>query len=65
MFTVDLIIESLLGLEYYNTLKEANDPATMRRVLITKWMYVQGFLNNVFPPAERFVPFHRLNSLED
>lgn len=61
---VDLIIESMLGLEYYNRLKAENDPTIMRRVLVTKWMYILGFLNDVFPPAERFVPFHRVNAEE-
>lgn len=60
----DIIIETLLGLESYRALREHADPADLHRLLICKWIYVQGFLNNDFPATERYVPAHLQDELD-
>lgn len=41
-------------------MKASNDRVTQHRILIAKWLYVHGFLNNIFPPEGKFIPFHFL-----
>jgi hypothetical protein len=62
---LDIVLEQLAGLEMYAMMKNSEDPEVRRRVLLGKWFYIQGFLNEVFPPTERFVPAHIAASLDD
>jgi hypothetical protein len=62
---VDVVMESLVGMELYGELRRSTDLAVQRRVLIAKWMYIQGFLNSDFPAVERYVPAHLQRELED
>jgi hypothetical protein len=58
-------MESLVGMELYAELKNSTEPAVQRRVLVAKWVYIQGFLNNDFPAQERYVPAHLQREVED
>jgi len=55
---VDLVIETIAGMEAHLAMKVSNDPLVQRRVLVAKWLYTQGFLTTDFPAQERFVPHH-------
>lgn len=57
-------METLAGQQAYADLKASTDPQIQRRVLISKWMYVHGFLNDRFPPVKRYIPSHVLEKLE-
>lgn len=52
-------------MEYYKQLTLSKDPLIKRRILLAKWMYVQGFLNTDFPPTERYIPHHLQREVED
>lgn len=58
IFTIDVVMESLAGVELYQVLKTSGDPSTQRKILVTKWMYVHGFLNKDFPLTEKYIPDH-------
>ena len=57
----DLILETIGGLEFSKVMAryaEAGAVEVRRKLLLVKWLYVQGFLTNDFPPRERFTPHH-------
>jgi hypothetical protein len=35
------------------------DVVLRRRILLTKWLYVHGFLDEDFPPTTKFIPVNR------
>ena len=35
------------------------DVVLRRRILLTKWLYVHGFLDEDFPPTIKFIPVNR------
>jgi hypothetical protein len=72
--TVDVLCESLIGLEPYVAMKVdaglhsdrdgegdgGGDVVLRRRILLTKWLYVHGFLDvEDFPPTSKFIPVNR------
>jgi len=61
----DIVMESLAGIEVYSRMKKDDNALIQRRILLAKWLYIQGFLNNNFPLKEKFVPFHLLDDYED
>jgi len=63
----DMFLEAIVGLHMYEQMKKAKekDLEVRRRVLIARWLYVQGFLTTSFPQQERFVPHHIRNSIEN
>ena len=64
----NLILETVGGLEFSKIMAlyaEAGAVEMRRKLLLVKWMYVQGFLTNDFPPRERFVPDHLRDEEED
>ena len=61
---VDTIIETLVGGAQYAYMRNSRDDAVQRRILIAKWLCVQGFLTNDFPVTERYVPVHIQEELE-
>ena len=38
----DIVLETIAGLEMYQLLKASTDLEVQRRILISKWLYVQG-----------------------
>jgi hypothetical protein len=62
---VDLVIETIAGLEAHLAMKASSDPLVQRRVLVAKWLYTQGFLTTDFPALERFVPHHLAEEFEE
>ena len=77
---VDVVCESLIGLEPYVAMKVDaglhsdrdtdgdssdsdgggdGDVVLRRRILLTKWLYVHGFLDEDFPPTGKFIPVNR------
>lgn len=59
------MLETLVGADYYGRLKNSTDPHVLRRIVVAKWIYVQGFLGADFPPRERYVPPHMAEEAED
>ena len=62
------MMESLVGEFVYSELLNAarDDPATQRRILLAKWMYIHGLLNcDHFPSSQRFVPVHMEDGDDD
>eukprot|EP01036_Dinobryon_divergens_P024217 gene24217-32647_t len=59
--STDVVCESLIGLEPYVEMKvDAGLYVVLRRrILLTKWLYVHGFLDEDFPPTTKFVPVNR------
>ena len=47
-----------MGLEMFQIMKRESNPEFQRKMLLAKWMYVNGFLDDVFPSTERFIPGH-------
>lgn len=62
---VDLVIETIAGMEAHLVMKASSDPLVQRRVLVAKWLYTQGFLTTDFPALERFVPHHLVEEFEE
>ena len=65
LFFTDIVMETLAGQDAYRIMKASTDPETQRRVLIAKWMYVHGILNDQFPPVKRYVPAHMQQKLDE
>ena len=65
LFFTDIVMETLAGQDAYRNMKASTDPETQRRVLIAKWMYVHGLLNDQFPPVKRYVPAHMQQKLDE
>ena len=63
MFLLDIVMETLAGLEIYKQMKESPSAEVRRRVLVSKWLYVQGFFNDEFPVKTRFIPGHMVNAM--
>jgi len=42
----------------------AADLDLQRRMLVVKWLYINGFLNDTFPNEQSYVPGHRLENDE-
>ncbi|KAJ1422457.1 hypothetical protein B484DRAFT_452362 [Ochromonadaceae sp. CCMP2298] len=61
----DIVMESLAGIELYGRLKLSENAEVQRRILVTKWLYIQGFLNNQFPALEQYIPNHMSAEYED
>eukprot|EP00596_Hydrurales_sp_CCMP1899_P009014 CAMPEP_0119042694 /NCGR_PEP_ID=MMETSP1177-20130426/16090_1 /TAXON_ID=2985 /ORGANISM="Ochromonas sp, Strain CCMP1899" /LENGTH=363 /DNA_ID=CAMNT_0007009663 /DNA_START=185 /DNA_END=1276 /DNA_ORIENTATION=+ len=61
----DIVIETLAGLEMYQKMKASPDQEIQRRILLGKWLYVQGFFNDQFPPLIRFTPAHMSDNDDD
>jgi len=63
----DMVLETIVGLFMHEHMKKAkeHDMEVRRRVLVARWLYVQGFLSTTFPPRERFVPAHIRNAIDD
>lgn len=64
-YCLDMVMETVAGIEMYSLLKKSDNIELQRKILIAKWLYIQGFLNNIFPPTERFIPYHLLDEIED
>jgi hypothetical protein len=61
-----LIFEAVAGMEAFANWKKHGDVMHRRKILLVKWLYVQGFFNdNIFPPIERFIPPHMADDMED
>lgn len=57
--STDILMESVAGMETYKRfMKESEDVAVQRRVLLCKWLYTQGFLGDEFPRVTKFIPGH-------
>lgn len=61
---VDVIVEAIAGIEMYAQMQRSTDPDTRRRVLVTKWLYIQNFFGD-FPRTRRFIPKHLEYRLEE
>lgn len=48
----DLILETLMGVEYLKQVKLNGNLDIRRRMLVAQWMYTYGVLDKVFPPTE-------------
>jgi hypothetical protein len=59
---IEIVIEAIVGLEMFKQMKDSENADTLQRILVAKWMYVQGFLNNEFPVESKFIPNHLLFS---
>ena len=60
--STDIVIETLIGFEMYKIMKtNKNDQVGQQRILVAKWLYVQGFLSSEFPARERYIPGHMLD----
>lgn len=48
------------GLNADNAKGEGDDVNIIvrRRILLTKWLYVHGFLDEDFPPTVKYIPFN-------
>jgi len=57
---MDIMMESVAGIEGYKMLKKEaiTDQDVERRLLVTQWMYVNGFLIDDFPSTISFIPGH-------
>lgn len=55
---IDVVMETLAGLEMYGLLKASNSAEVRRRVLLCKWLYTLGFFHDEFPHREKFIPTH-------
>ena len=62
---LDLIIETLVGTEFYKLNKNSLDADLQQRYLVSKWLYLHGFLSEEFPQTKRFIPGHLLDSSYD
>jgi len=60
LWTLDILIESLMGVEMYKLAKDTKNNELHRRIQVGKWLYLQGFLSSDFPYHERFIPGHLL-----
>lgn len=61
----DIVIEQFIGFEIYQLIKKSTCQEALLRVLIVKWLYVQGVLQSDFPPTkERFIPAHMREDFE-
>ena len=52
-------------MEFYKLNKNSLDADLQQRYLVSKWLYVHGFLSEEFPQTKRFIPGHLLDSYED
>eukprot|EP01041_Mallomonas_annulata_P001885 gene1885-3655_t len=55
---MDILLESVAGVEGFKVLKLQEDEETLRKLLVVKWLYVNGFLIDDFPSSNRFIPGH-------
>jgi hypothetical protein len=60
-----MIIETLVGVEMFKMMKSSDDNEIKRRILIGKWLYINGFLSADFPARERYIPGHVRENLDD
>jgi hypothetical protein len=61
----DIVMETLAGIELYGRLKLSENAIVQRRILVCKWLYIQGFLNNLFPAVDQYIPNHLSTEYED
>ena len=53
----DGMMESLVGIEMYKLYKnDLNNKERQHRILLCKWLYTHGFINEDFPVSTRYVP---------
>lgn len=62
---IDTILEMLMGLEHLKNMKQKGDEDIQRRMLVVQWLYTHGFVDEEFPPVERFIPGHILSEKDD
>lgn len=48
----------MVGFEMLKILKRSSNADMKRRLLVGKWLYVRGYLNDKFPHTELFIPGH-------
>ena len=56
--STDIVIDSLAGMEMHKIIKNGKDQNAKDKVLLCKWLYIYDFLGGVFPPKQRFTPWH-------
>ena len=58
----DIMMESLVGIEMYKLYKkDVNNKDKQHRILLCKWLYTHGFVNEDFPVTARYVPTELAN----
>lgn len=61
--SVESVMETLIGLEAFKTIRNGNNKELQKRVLVISWMFVHGFLEEEFPLTQRFIPGHKQEML--
>jgi hypothetical protein len=57
-----MFLEQFAGSDIYlNLLKNSVQPEVQHRLLLAKWLYINGLLHDVFPVQEQFIPGHKKN----
>ncbi len=69
---IDGLLEQVTGFEMLLRMRRLSDDTNLQvksnseafaRLLVVKWIYVWGYLNDEFPPSkERFTPAHLLEN---
>lgn len=62
---VDIVIETIIGAEMLKIMKANAKDNTLRKILISKWLYVHGFLTNTDFPLKSKVQDYPLHLTRD